>query len=63
MLGYGPNQAASAHGGDLDSLFNITLFWTGIVFVITHIYLFWFSYKFKDWKKAERHFSFRTILH
>ena len=48
MLGYGPHKAASAHGGSLDSLFNITLFFTGIVFVLTHIYLFWFCYKYKE---------------
>jgi len=48
MLGYGPHQSASAHGGLLDSLFNVTLFFTGIVFVLTHIALFWFSYKYRD---------------
>jgi len=47
MLGYGPLQSASEHGGSLDSLFNVTLFFTGIVFVITHIVLFWFSYKYR----------------
>lgn len=50
MLGYGPHESASAHGGLLDSLFNVTLFFTGIVFVITHIALFWFSYKFRGIK-------------
>jgi len=48
MLGYGPHASASAHGGSLDSIFNVTLFFTGIVFIITHIYLFWFSYKYKE---------------
>ena len=48
MLGYGPHEAASAHGIDLDSLFNLTLFFTGIVFVLTHIALFWFSYKYRE---------------
>ncbi len=46
MLGYGPHEAASAHGPSLDSAFNITLVFTGIVFVLTHIALFWFSYKY-----------------
>jgi cytochrome c oxidase subunit II len=46
MLWYGPHVSASAHGGELDSLFNVTLFFTGIVFVITHILLFWFAYKY-----------------
>lgn len=47
MLGYGPHEAASAHGPDLDWLFNITLIVTGIVFVITHIALFYFGYKYR----------------
>lgn len=47
MLGYGPHQAASAHGGKIDSIFNITLIITGIVYVITQIALFWFSYKYR----------------
>ncbi|MBI1225650.1 MAG: OmpA family protein [Bacteroidetes bacterium] len=46
MLGYGPHQAASAHGSSIDGAFNITLFFTGIVFVLTHIALFWFAYKY-----------------
>lgn len=47
MLGYGPHIAASEHGPTLDYLFNLTLFFTGIVFIITHIFLFWFSYKYR----------------
>ncbi len=47
MLGYGPHESASAHGGALDSMFNLTLFFTGIVFVITHIALFWFTFKYR----------------
>jgi cytochrome c oxidase subunit 2 len=50
MLGYGPHQAASEHGGQLDSLFQVTLWLTGVVFVITHIALFWFTYKFRGRK-------------
>lgn len=46
MLGYGPHQAASEHGGSLDYAFNVTLLFTGIVFVITHILLFYYSYKY-----------------
>ena len=51
MLGYGPHISASAHGGKLDGLFNVTLFFTGIVFVLTQIALFWFVYKYRG-KKA-----------
>ncbi|MFN4079946.1 MAG: OmpA family protein [Saprospiraceae bacterium] len=53
MLGYGPLKAASAHGSVLDSMFNITLFFTGIVFVLTHIALFWFAYKYR-WREGRR---------
>lgn len=55
MLGYGPLESASAHGGVLDSLFNVTLFFTGIVFVLTHIALFWFAfkYRYKEGRKAQ----------
>lgn len=47
MLGYGPLTSASAHGFELDHIFNVTLFFTGIVFVLTHILLFWYSYKYR----------------
>ena len=47
ILWYGPHESASAHGGSLDSLFNVTLFFTGIVFVITQILLFYFAWKYK----------------
>jgi cytochrome c oxidase subunit 2 len=50
MLGYGPHVSASEHGGWLDWLFNITLFFTGIVFVLTHLALFWFAYKYRGEK-------------
>ncbi|MCB0706385.1 MAG: OmpA family protein [Saprospiraceae bacterium] len=46
MLGYGPHESASVHGSSLDRLFAVTLFFTGIVFVLTHILLFWFAYKY-----------------
>lgn len=47
MLGYGPHGAASAHGGQIDGIFNATLAVTFIVFFITHVLLFWYSYKFR----------------
>lgn len=47
MFGYGPLTSASAHGFELDSIFNITLVFTGIVFIITHIFLFWYAYKYR----------------
>jgi cytochrome c oxidase subunit II len=53
MMGYGPHNAASAHGGVLDSMFNVTLFFTGIVFVITHIALFYFAWRYKKVKGSK----------
>lgn len=46
-LGWGPNTAASEHGPQVDYLFNLTLFFTSIVFFLTHIALFWFAWKYK----------------
>lgn len=56
MLGYGPHQAASAHGSSLDSMFNVTLFFTGIVFVLTHIALFYFAWKYRGDKNRKATF-------
>lgn len=47
MLGYGPHISASEHGVALDGLFNTTLLITGIVFVLTHVLLFYYSYKYQ----------------
>jgi cytochrome c oxidase subunit 2 len=54
MLWYGVHKSASAHGGSIDKIFNITLAFTGVVFFITHILLFWFSYKYhgRDGRKV-----------
>lgn len=56
MLGYGPHTAASELGVKIDSLFNVTLFFTGIVFVLTHIALCWFSYKYQERKNVPANF-------
>lgn len=53
MMGYGPHQSASEHGGVLDSAFDVTLFFTGIVFVLTHIALFWFAFKYR-WREGRK---------
>lgn len=52
MMVHGPltvnaHEAASEHGGIYDSMFNITVIITGIVFVITQILLFWYGFKYK----------------
>src|SRR6188472_1882836 len=53
MMGYGPHMAASAHGNALDRLFDVTLLFTGIVFVITHIALFYFAWRYKKVKGSK----------
>ncbi len=53
MLGYGPHKPASAHGGVLDDLFNVTLLFCGIVFVLTHIALFYLAYRYKKVKGSK----------
>lgn len=47
MLGYGPHTSASLNGVSQDQLFNVTLIITGVVFVLTHIFLFWYAYKYR----------------
>ncbi len=56
MLGYGPHMAASAHGPELDSMFNLTLVITGIVFVVCQVLLFYFAYKYSGKKGAKASF-------
>ena len=41
-------EAASDHGERIDTMLYITIAITGIVFVITQILLFWFSYKYQE---------------
>ena len=63
MLGYGPLTAASEHGVEVDSMFNVTLFFTGIIFVITHILLFWYAYKYRQQEGKVARFFFNTGGH
>lgn len=49
-------EASSIHGVQIDYMFNITLFFTGIVFILTHIALFWFAYKYRGKEGAVAHF-------
>jgi cytochrome c oxidase subunit II len=42
--------SSSAHGGLIDTMFDTTLVLTGIVFVLTHIALFWFAFRYKEKK-------------
>ncbi len=40
--------SASDHGEDIDNMIWITLWITGIVFVITQVALFWFAFKYQE---------------
>lgn len=40
-------EAASMHGAWIDNMIVVTFIFTGIVFVITQVLLFWFSYKYR----------------
>ncbi|HNU87633.1 MAG TPA: cytochrome c oxidase subunit II [Ferruginibacter sp.] len=43
-----PQGSASVEGESLDQMFMITTTVTGVVFVLTQILLFWFSYKYQE---------------
>ena len=47
------DSAASDHGVYVDRMLKITLYITGIVFVITQIILFWFAYKYQESDKRK----------
>lgn len=49
-----PQGSASVEGQEVDSMLLVTILITGVVFVITQILLFWFSFKYqeKDDRKA-----------
>ena len=49
-------ESASEHGVKIDEMFNLTLIITTIVFVITHILLFVFSYKYSYSNKKKAYF-------
>ncbi|MCC6721511.1 MAG: c-type cytochrome [Bacteroidia bacterium] len=44
------SEAATEYGRKTDRMFYITLFFTGVVFVITEILLFWFAFKYRKRK-------------
>lgn len=50
-------ESASIEGEKVDSMMNITIAVTGIVFLITQILLFWFSYKYQE-KENQKAFYF-----
>ncbi len=51
-----PQGSASVEGERVDSMLWITLIVTGVVFIITHIILFWFAYKYQESEKRKVYF-------
>lgn len=49
-------EAASEHGARIDQMFNITLIITTIVFIVTHIILFAFTYFYKSNGKRKAYY-------
>ncbi|MCH5690376.1 hypothetical protein LWM68_42780 [Niabella sp. W65] len=56
----GLSGAASDHGIKVDRMLKYTLVATGIVFVLTQVLLFWYSFKYQE-RKTGKHIIFRTI--
>lgn len=50
MMGYGPHVSASEHGHQIDHIWNLTVFFTGIVFIGTQFLLFYFAWKYREKK-------------
>ena len=50
------HESASEHGVDIDFMFNVTLAITTVVFIATHIALFWFSYQYRGSKERKAYF-------
>ena len=47
---------ASDHGVHIDTMLYITIAITGIVFFITQVVLFWFSYKYQESDKRKAYY-------
>ncbi|WP_116124712.1 OmpA family protein [Lewinella sp. IMCC34183] len=50
ILGFGPNASASEHGAEIDSMMKWTLGVTYSAYILTHIALFYYAYKFRSRK-------------
>ncbi len=48
--------SASVQGEEYDSMFNSTMWVTGIVFVLTQFLLFWFAYRYQSTEKRKSYF-------
>lgn len=49
-------EASSAHGKYIDNMFGWTLFFTGIIFILTQALLFWFAFKYRYNKNRKGYF-------
>lgn len=47
-------ESASVHGKWIDNMFNTTLVWTGIIFFLTQILLFYFAFRYSKRKGDDR---------
>jgi cytochrome c oxidase subunit 2 len=47
---------ASNHGERIDTMLHITIVITGIVFILTQVLLFWFSYKYQESDKRKAYY-------
>lgn len=56
MMGYGPHISASEHGLKVDEIWHLTMFFTGVVFVITQFLLFYFVWKYREKKGRKASF-------
>ena len=54
--GMSMNEAATVHGEDIDFMFWVTTIITTIVFVLTHIFLFGFSFKYRGSVERKAYF-------
>ncbi len=50
------HESASVHGLEIDFMFKVTLIITTIVFILTHILLFGFSFKYRGSEKKKAYF-------
>jgi cytochrome c oxidase subunit 2 len=49
-------EAASNHGKHIDTMMDITIILTGVVFIITQVALFWFSFKYQESDKRKAYY-------
>ncbi len=50
ILGFGPHESASIHGESIDTMMKWTLAVTYVTYILTHIFLFYYAYKYRTRK-------------